>query len=241
MTISKATIKSGEELTLIDYLTPESTQISKHFELESGAKLLYIQVSRTLSVGSSELTFDLSQGASLEINTVDIDNQQLTRELQVNLNGEASTAKIEGLYISDRAESVTNNLKVSHFVSNCQSSQLYKGIVGGTSSFNGHIYIERDAQQSVALQENHNILLHDDAKVKTHPWLEIYADDVKCNHGATVGKNDDQAIYYMRQRGISEPQAKWLLMQGFVEQCVAESSEHEQIVEMIQQRLEKLQ
>ena len=109
-------------------------------------------------------------------------------------------------------------MRVSHNVPDCSSRSLVKGVAGGeaTGAFQGLVYVAPDAQRTDAQQQNRNILLSETARITTQPQLEIYADDVKCSHGATVGQMDSEAILYMRQRGLSEQQARRLQMEGFV-------------------------
>lgn len=115
---------------------------------------------------------------------------------------------------------------VDHASSDCTSNQLFKGIVDeyATAVFNGHILVAKDAQRTEAFQNNNNVQLTDTATVHTNPFLEIYADDVKCSHGATVGQLDSDALFYMMQRGICERTAKMLLMYSFVGQVISHIS-----------------
>ena len=114
---------------------------------------------------------------------------------------------------------------IEHIASDCTSYQLFKGLAadGGTSVFSGRIYVAQDAQRTQAFQQNNNLLLSDGAHVYAKPQLEIYADNVKCSHGATVGQLDPEAIYYMRQRGIGLEDARRLQMYGFVLDVLGES------------------
>ena len=109
-------------------------------------------------------------------------------------------------------------LRTNHNVPDCRSNSYIKGVAGGTAvgEFCGLVYVAPDAQRTDAQQQNRNILLSETARITTQPQLEIYADDVKCSHGATVGQMDSEAILYMRQRGLSEQQARRLQMEGFV-------------------------
>ena len=114
------------------------------------------------------------------------------------------------------------NILVRHMSGGSSSRQLVKGLAGGSSrvEFDGLIYIAPDAQKTEAHQESHSILLSPEAKVEARPQLEIYADDVKCSHGATVGQLDDAALFYMRQRGIPMHEARLLLMFAFVNEVI---------------------
>ena len=138
--------------------------------------------------------------------------------LDVRLEGEGAEANIYGAYVCGDAERVKIAVDMHHDVPHCNSRQLFKGIAGGTSKvdFYGKIVVAHDAQRTEAYQENHNILLSDGAKVDTKPQLEIYADDVKCSHGATIGRLNEEEQFYMRSRGISLEDARVLQMISFI-------------------------
>jgi Fe-S cluster assembly protein SufD len=138
------------------------------------------------------------------------------------LGGEGAECNSYGLYLSDKFQHVDNFVNVDHAFPNCTSNQLFKGVLDdlATGAFNGRIYVARDAQGTIAYQKNNNILLTDDAKMDTKPQLEIYADDVKCSHGATVGQLDDDALFYMQSRGIDKRQARLMLMFGFAHEVI---------------------
>ncbi|MBP5411861.1 MAG: Fe-S cluster assembly protein SufD [Bacteroidales bacterium] len=142
--------------------------------------------------------------------------------LYSHLLGEGADIDMNGLYLVDKQQNVVNCVSVNHHVENCTSHQLYNGIMDDDSQagFVGHIYVAQDAQKTEAYQVNHNILLTDRATINTKPFLEIYADDVKCSHGATVGQLDEDAVFYMRSRGICEKNAKMLLMHAFAKEVV---------------------
>jgi Fe-S cluster assembly protein SufD len=138
------------------------------------------------------------------------------------LGGEGSESYSYGLSLSDKFQHVDNYVNVDHAFPNCTSNQLFKGVLDdmATGAFNGRIYVHKDAQGTVAYQKNNNILLTDDAKMDTKPQLEIYADDVKCSHGATVGQLDDEALFYLQSRGINKREAKLMLMFGFAHEVI---------------------
>lgn len=138
--------------------------------------------------------------------------------LDVKLAGEGAEANIYGAYVCGGDEKVNIAVDMHHDLPHCNSRQLFKGIAGGKSrvDFYGKIIVAQDAQRTEAYQENHNILLSDDAKVDTKPQLEIYADDVKCSHGATIGRLNEEEQFYMRSRGITLEDAKVLQMISFI-------------------------
>jgi Fe-S cluster assembly protein SufD len=138
------------------------------------------------------------------------------------LGGEGAECNSYGLFLSDKWQHVDNFVNVEHAYPNCTSNQLFKGVLDemATGAFNGRIYVAPNAQGTLAYQKNNNILLTDDAKMDTKPQLEIYADDVKCSHGATVGQLDDNALFYMQSRGIDRRQARLMLMFGFAHEVI---------------------
>ena len=138
--------------------------------------------------------------------------------LDLRLSGEGAEANVYGAYVCGGDEKVKISVDMHHDVPHCNSRQLFKGIAGGASKvdFYGKIIVAKDAQRTEAYQENHNILLSDGAKVDTKPQLEIYADDVKCSHGATIGRLNEEEQFYMRSRGISLEDAKVLQMISFI-------------------------
>ena len=150
--------------------------------------------------------FTITTGASFTKNNL---NSQLL--------GERAEAHFYGLYISANKQLIDNHTLIDHAVANCYSNEFYKGIIGNASHsvFNGRIIVRKDAQKTNAFQSNRNILLSDEATIFTKPQLEIFADDVKCTHGATIGQLDDEALFYLRARGLGEETAKSLLLKAF--------------------------
>ena len=149
--------------------------------------------------------------------------------LDVTLAGEGAQANIYGAYVCGGEEKVKIAVDMHHDLPHCNSRQLFKGIAGGKSKvdFYGKIIVAQDAQRTEAYQENHNILLSDDAKVDTRPQLEIYADDVKCSHGATIGRLNEEEQFYMRSRGITLEDAKVLQMISFIAPVLEQIPEEE--------------
>lgn len=153
------------------------------------------------------------------------------------LGGEGAESNSYGLYLTDKWQHIDNFVNVDHAVPNCRSNQLFKGVLDemSTGAFNGRIYVAPGAQGTLAYQKNNSILLTDDAKMDTKPQLEIYADDVKCSHGATVGQLDDEALFYLQSRGISKREAKLMLMFGFAHEVVKNIK-----VEALRERMDSL-
>ena len=167
------------------------------------------QLSRTVEVQSGQRTdmvLLVFPGVSCDV------------KLNVHLLGDGAQANLYGAYVCGGEEKVRLAVDMFHKVPHCNSRQLFKGVAGGNSrvDFYGKIIVAPDAQRTEAYQENHNLLLSDGAKVDTKPQLEIYADDVKCSHGATVGRLNEEEQFYMRSRGISLEDAKVLQMISFI-------------------------
>ncbi len=138
------------------------------------------------------------------------------------LDGEGCESTLNGLYMVEGEQQIDNHMRVDHAMPNCDSHELYKGILEGRSRavFNGLIHVHKDAQKTDAKQTNRNLLLSKDALVNSHPQLEIFADDVKCTHGSTTGHLDDVAVFYLRSRGIGEEAARSLLTYAFAADIV---------------------
>lgn len=136
---------------------------------------------------------------------------------RTDLAGEHSQADLWGLYMVNREEHCDIEMRINHLVPDCRSRQLIKGLAAGeaTGVFTGLVYVAPDAQRTDAGQQNRNIQLDDTARIYTRPQLEIYADDVRCGHGATVGQLDEEAVYYMRSRGVGEREARRMQLEGF--------------------------
>ena len=188
------------------------------------------QLTRSLEVQSgekAEMVLLVLPGVSCDI------------KLDVCLAGEGAEANVYGAYVCGGEERVKIAVDMHHDLPHCNSRQLFKGIAGGTSKvdFYGKIIVAQDAQQTEAYQENHNILLTDGAKVDTKPQLEIYADDVKCSHGATIGRLNEEEQFYMRSRGIALEDAKVLQMISFIAP-VLENIEDEAEREAVAQQFE---
>jgi len=151
--------------------------------------------------------------------TVTLNGGFVRNNLNIVLDGEHCEAHMYGLYIPNGKQHIDNHTLVDHAKPNSYSNELYKGILEerATGAFNGKIYVRPDAQKTNAYQSCKNVVLSPDATMNTKPQLEIYADDVKCSHGTTTGKLNDEALFYMRSRGIPKEQAQTLLMYAFAE------------------------
>ena len=157
------------------------------------------------------------QGGSLcEVTMAELTSANVS--YRIDLDGAFARSELDGLFLAADKEHCEVGVRVSHNVPDCSSRSLVKGVAGGeaTGAFQGLVYVAPGAQRTDAQQTSRNVELSTGARIVAKPQLEIYADDVKCTHGATVGQMDDEAILYMRQRGLSEQQARRLQMEGFV-------------------------
>jgi Fe-S cluster assembly protein SufD len=138
------------------------------------------------------------------------------------LDGEGGNCTLNGLYLSDRERLIDNHTTIDHAKAHCASHEVYKGILGGVARavFNGKIIVRQDAQKTDAKQTNRALLLTDGATINTKPQLEIFADDVKCTHGAAIGQLDDDAIFYLQARGLSYAEARDMLIHAFAGQIL---------------------
>jgi Fe-S cluster assembly protein SufD len=157
------------------------------------------------------------------VNVLTLNGGMIRNEIYVDLAGEGANADINGVYLMDKKQHIDNQVTLRHSMPNCTSNELFKGVLDNESRavFNGYIYVAKDAQKTSAFQRNNNILISADAQIDTMPFLEIYADDVKCSHGATVGQLDEDAMFYMMQRGISKEDARLLLMYAFTSEVTS--------------------
>jgi Fe-S cluster assembly protein SufD len=137
--------------------------------------------------------------------------------IYTSLDGDASTCTLNGLYLTDGTQHIDNQTSIEHIAPNCPSHEVYKGVLDGRSHgvFNGKVYVHPEAQKTDGKQSNNNLLLSPTARVDTKPQLEIFADDVKCTHGATVGRLDELAMFYLNSRGIGREKARTLLTYAF--------------------------
>lgn len=174
-----------------------------------------------LRPGSSDMDFNhivLEENSKADVCVIILPGVSQSISIAVDERGKESSLNLTGIYICGSDENLSFSTEIRHTAGNCNSLQIFNGLAGGKSkvSFYGRIVIAPDAQKIEAYQTNRNILLSTDAVVDTKPQLEIYADDVKCSHGATVGSLNEDEQFYMRSRGIPEQEAKVLQMISFL-------------------------
>ena len=158
-----------------------------------------------------------SKDATIECHSISFGGSLVRNDVNVVLDGEGGHCTLNGLYMADGTRLVDNHTTIDHARAHCASREVYKGILSGHARavFNGKIVVRPDAQQTDAKQTNKALLLTEDAQINTKPQLEIFANDVKCTHGAAIGQIDDEAIFYLRARGIGEGDARRMLVRAF--------------------------
>lgn len=178
--------------------------------------------------------------SNFQINTFTLNGSFVRNDLFIQVNAQNCETHLNGTYVLNGKQHVDNHTTVDHKFAHCESNELYKGVIdeNATAVFNGKVFVRKDAQKINAYQSNGNVLLSDSASVNSKPELEIYADDVKCSHGSTTGQLDEEAMYYLRTRGISEKSAKSLLVTAFIGD-VLNKIEHEEVLAYVQNSLKK--
>jgi Fe-S cluster assembly protein SufD len=163
----------------------------------------------------------LGRSANLTATAITLGGGLVRNDVSVKLS-EGSHAALNGLYIVNGSEHVDNHTEIDHAMPHATSFELYKGILDGKASavFNGRIMVRKDAQKTDSKQTNKNLVLSNDAVIDTKPELQIFADDVRCTHGATIGQLDAEAMFYMQSRGIGKQQARSLLTYAFAQDIV---------------------
>jgi Fe-S cluster assembly protein SufD len=171
---------------------------------------------------ASTLRMQQARSANLSSHSVLLGGGLVRNNVHPVLAGEGGECLINGLFVGSGSQHMDNYMLVEHASPHCSSRQFYNGILDDRSHgvFHGRIIVHKDAQKTDAKQTNRNLLLSDDAQIDTKPQLEIYADDVKCTHGATIGQVEENALFYLRSRGIDEVSARRLLLLAFANECL---------------------
>ncbi len=192
--------------------------------LEEGAqlKVLVMQNEHNGSQHVSTMQVEQAKNSRFICTVATLYGGVVDNRFDIELQGGGAECELNGLFLSDQAQRVENTVHVHHAVPGCRSRQLFKGILdnNATGRFNGHILVDKGAQKTEAFQANHNLLLTHTAKMFTNPHLEIYADDVKCSHGATIGRIDEHALFYLRSRGVSLAEARLLQQFAFAHDVI---------------------
>ena len=198
--------------TATELIAGESAVVS-HYMLER---------EHTETYNVSTLRIQQTRSANVATHSILLGGGLVRNNVHPVLNGEGGECLINGLFIGSGKQHLDNYMLVEHAKPHCESRQFYNGILDGQAHgvFHGRIIVHKDAQKTDAKQTNRNLLLSDDAQIDTKPQLEIYADDVKCTHGATIGQIEENALFYLRSRGIDEQSARKLLLLAFANECL---------------------
>ena len=191
-----------------------------NFILDEGSKVEHILVD-----DYSENTYQISnvlvkQKRDSNFSSYNYSNGKklVRKDFIIELKERGAHCDLRGVYLADQKNHIDHHTIIEHEDEHCTSNELYKGILSGKSTavFNGRIHVHKAAQKTDAIQSNQNLLLSDDAVIHTKPELEIYADDVKCTHGATIGRLDEKGIFYLRARGIKREEAQKMMMRAYI-------------------------
>ena len=230
----------------IYFVSKSSTDIigfaHTHFQYDV-AKSARIKVSKIQDCSTGHFDFNEDRAkqdaqSHFEINTITLDGSFVRNDAVVAVEGQYAQTYLNGAYWLKDEQHVANYTTMDHKVANCESFETYKGVAAdkATAVFNGKVFVRKDAQKTNAYQSNANVLLSDNASINSKPELEIYADDVKCSHGSTTGQLDENALFYLRARGLSAASAKNLLLQAFMEDVLT-YIKHEEVLAYIHQRI----
>jgi Fe-S cluster assembly protein SufD len=208
-------IESYVSLRDSGYFTNAVTEIS----VGEGAHVDHYKMQRESESAFHVGTVQISQARDSQLHSFSfaVGGSLARTNIYTSLDGDAATCTLNGLYLTDGTQHIDNQTSIEHIAPNCPSHEVYKGVLDGRSHgvFNGKVYVHPEAQKTDGKQSNNNLLLSPGARVDTKPQLEIFADDVKCTHGATVGRLDEQAMFYLNSRGIGPETARILLTYAF--------------------------
>ena len=200
-----------------------TTQVIEVFAKPRARVNLYcLEETHAKNVRVSNVYIDQQAGSRVTHNVVTLHNGITRNKLDLTLQGEGAECECLGCVIADKQQHVDNNTLITHRACHCTSNELYRYVLDdeATGAFAGRVLVEHGAQKTASQMTNQNLCASRQARMYTQPMLEIYADDVKCAHGSTVGQLNDAALFYMRQRGITEAEARMLLQVAFINQVV---------------------
>ncbi|MBA4409343.1 MAG: Fe-S cluster assembly protein SufD [Odoribacter sp.] len=229
-----------QTLTSVSYLVNSVSEV--YVGEEAVVDIYTIQNHNNQSTVINSAFYRQQRNSVLNTGTFSLHGGLIRNNLKVTFSGDHSEANVNGLSFTDKKQHIDNFIIIEHASPNCLSNQIYKNILDdeSTGAFSGRIHVARDAQQTNAFQRNNNVLLSDKAKMQTKPQLIIDADDVKCSHGATVGQIDEDALFFLRARGIGEKDARMMLMNAFAHEVVQKITIEplrDRIDELIEKRL----
>jgi Fe-S cluster assembly protein SufD len=213
-------------------------------ENDARLEMTLVEADNKANYQFNHLFINQAQSSTFSCNTFTLSGAIIRNELKVTHQGEYCTTNLNGLYLPQEKQHFDNYTFIHHAKANSDSNQLYKGIGRDTGSavFFGKVYVEKNAQKTSAYQSNRNILLSNEAKITSRPQLEIYADDVKCSHGSSTGRLDENAIFYMQARCIGRETAKHLLLQAFADEVcnkIKNQAIRELVLGKVAEKLEK--
>lgn len=218
--------------------------VNLNLNIEEGAsvQIYRLQGPFTQARQLTHTRITMQRDAQLRMCTVTLGGSHVRNNVEVRMQGEGCNLEADGLYLIDRDQQCDNYIFVEHAKPHCNSRELYKGIIDDSARarFNGHVLVQDGAVKTEAYQTNRNILLTNKAHVDTRPFLEIYNDDVKCSHGSTIGQLDEQAMFYLMTRGISERTAITMLSYAFCDEVIrgiALPELREAVGDMVKKRL----
>lgn len=220
-----------------------SNAVTEIFVGENASLELYqIQNQHENTTAVNSVFIKQETNSKVRVQVISLGGSLIRNNLNVRLNGENSEVDLYGASFLNTKQHVDNSVKVVHAKPHCRSNQLFKNVINDEAEavFGGLIHVVRDAQKTYAFQRNNNLVLTNTAQIHTRPQLIIEADDVKCSHGATVGQIDNEALFYLRARGIDEKQARSMLMKAFAGEVVKNitvESLQEYVYELIDKRL----
>ncbi|MBR6593318.1 MAG: Fe-S cluster assembly protein SufD [Prevotella sp.] len=200
-----------------------ATQVIEAYVGDNAALDLYcLEETHAKNVRVSNLYIDQKANSRVNHNVVTLHNGITRNTTTLTFSGEGSECMLNGCVIADKKQHVDNHTVIDHKVAHCTSKELYKYVLDGeaTGAFAGRVVVRKGAQKTISEERNQNLCITKEARMYTQPMLEIYADDVKCAHGSTVGQLNDAALFYMQQRGISQKEAKLLLEFAFINEVV---------------------
>lgn len=219
--------ETGSKATIIEtYASPQKsfTNAAVQIVVEDNANLTHYRVQKesadAFHVGTTEVT--LRRGSFYNSTNINLGGLLSRHDIDLKFTGEGSEAFVDGLYMLNGSQHADTHSTIDHLVPNCTSHQSYKGVLNDKSRavFNGKVFVRENAHGTDAQQSNKNLLLSNDARVDTKPQLEIFNDDVKCAHGATVGQLEEEELFYLLTRGLPENLARNLLTYGFAEEII---------------------
>jgi len=200
-----------------------ATQVIEAYVGENAKLDLYcLEETHNKSTRVSNVYIEQQANSRVNHNIITLHNGVTRNKLNLDLVGEGAECSCNGCVIADKKQHVDNNTLITHHVSHCTSNELYKYVLDdeATGAFAGRVLVKKDAQKTTSQMTNQNLTATKQARMYTQPMLEIYADDVKCAHGSTVGQLNDAALFYMQQRGISRKEARLLLQNAFINEVI---------------------